>query len=77
MEYRIEGILKKLVKQRESLIDTINSLNENLPNYGIKVNDLNNQIMIIDGQINNYILCLKDIEVIRLQNELTIKTQIK
>ena len=74
MEYRIEKLLEGLEKHRANLVESLCVLNESTPNYPIKVVDLNNQIVTIDNQINNLILSLKDLKVIELQNELTIKT---
>ena len=77
MEYRAEELLKGLEKQRATVIESLCSLNENLPNYGLKCSELNNQIMNIDNQITSTLLALKDIKIIELNNELSIKTQLK
>ena len=75
MEYRIEKLLEGLEIQRSNLVGCITDLNENLPNYGIKINDLNTQIMNIDNQTRDLVYALKDIKMLELNNELTIKTQ--
>ena len=75
MEYRIEKLLEGLEIQRSNLVGCITDLNENLPNYGIKINDLNTQIMNIDNQTRDLVYALKDIKMLELNNDLTIKTQ--
>lgn len=75
MEYRIEKLLEGLQSQRESLIDCLTDLNENLPNYSIKVIELNNQIINIDNQVRDFVYSLKDLETIKMNNDLQIKTQ--
>ena len=74
MEYRIEKLLEGLESQRASTLKTLNELNENLPNYALKCNELNTQIINIDNQITNLILALKDLKIQELNNDLTIKT---
>ena len=74
MEYRIEKLLEGLESQRANTLECITELNENLPNYGVKLSSLENQITIIDNQIRDLIFALKDLKMVELQNELTIKT---
>jgi septal ring factor EnvC (AmiA/AmiB activator) len=75
MEYRIEKLLDGLESQRCQLVKEVASLNENLPNYGMKINDINMQINQIDNQISNFIHILKDLEIQKMNNELTIKNK--
>lgn len=73
MEYLIKEQLEKLNNQRSVLVEKISEFNENLPNYQIKVGDLTNQIFNIDNQVKDLIRDYKEIKIIELQNELTIK----
>jgi hypothetical protein len=76
MEYFLKDLIEPLMKQRETLIFELSSLNENLPNYGLKTAELNTQIMNIDNNIRDYVYSLKDLENQKQNNELAIKTQL-
>jgi len=77
MEYFIKDQSEKLLEQRNTLICALSELNENLPNYSIKVNELSLQISNIDAAISHFMFNLKDIEMQKLSNDLAIKTQPK
>ena len=77
MEQIVREQIARLSEQRKDLIYSLYEIDVNLLNYSLKVNELTVQISNIDMQINNYLIMVKDIELIKLQNELTIKTQTK
>lgn len=75
MEYFLKEIIQPLMKQRDKLVSELSELNENLPNYSIKIMELNTQITNIDTNVRDYVYAFKDFELVKEQNELTIKTQ--
>ena len=77
MENFLREQSEKLMEQRNTLIYALCELNENLPNYLIKIAELEKQIGNIDFKLSDFMFALKDIEMQRLQNELQIKTQLK
>ena len=75
MEYIIKDYIIELSKQRKSVLDEINSMNENLPNYSVRIMELNNQIQNIDREVKDYIYCLKDLETMEEPNKYNLKSQ--
>lgn len=76
MDYFLKEIIVNLQNQREILLVELSNLNENLPNYVMKCSELNNQILNIDNQVRDYILSYKDVKMLEMSNELSIKTQV-
>lgn len=75
MEYLIKEYIMELSKQRKTIVDEINLMNENLPNYSMKIMELTNQIQTIDREVKDYIYCLKDLETMEESNKYNLKLQ--
>lgn len=75
MEYLTKDYVLKLCEQRKDLIYELTSLNENLPNYSVKVSIIENQIGKIDSEASNYFYMLKDIEMMNSTNKHNVEMQ--
>lgn len=75
MEYIIKDLCENLMGQRQELVSGIADLNENLPNYSIKIQELRNAISDIDFKIDSYLNIFSSLEHQALNNEFNLKNK--